>query len=482
VLIDTGGPTERGARQSNSSSPASGPGSTASIEPSSSTTTTATVPASTSLHPQPDSVTLRHCELPNGDRSASPAESQSATEPNTGDNIRRILDSDPGWSTILSAAHAAYTAPNDIVSPLENAARSNRSVATTIDHLAANWSEMSVAEHASAATDLLNLGKHTPGVTRAGRVIARENALPTRVAETLTSWSHGNGLQRLAARVGNSAPGKWLFDHSVNTLAPEARGQFANISSHYSSAAEKQLAEAAAKGGKLPFLDTLSTKFEDLGGEGRQLDNPVARALARVPVLKDIPVAGALISTISAAYDIGVEHENPMEAVGKEYGGLAAGQLAYNATLRAFPSGASTGASTGADLTAEAVSDGAATAATDVAAGAAGDAALGAGAELAGEAIVVGGPATWVVAAGVGAAVAVGFAATKFIEGSGHDFGDAVTQGGREIGSGIAHGNIGEIGTGFADGADDVGKGVEHGGEAVVQGFKSVGSAIGSLF
>ena len=447
--------------------------------PSSSPTATTTVASPGSRTQSTDTVCLQHCHGRNDEtQGVSPATPKPAAEPSAGDKIRRILESDPGWSTILSTAHAAYTAPNEIVSSFEDAARSNKNIATTIDHLASNWSKMSPADHTSAAADLLNLGDHTPGVTRAANVIAQANALPQRIAGTLTSWSQGNGLQRFAANVAGSPPGKWLFNRTVNALSPEAKGQLAEISSHYSSAAEEQLAQAAAKGGKLPFLHALSTTVGDVGGK---LNNPVANALTDVPVLKDVPVVGAAISTASVAYDIGVDHENPLEAVGKEYGGLAAGQLAYDATLKAFSAGVKTAASTGADVAEGAVSDGAATAATDVAAGAAGDAALGAGAEAAGEAVIAGGPGTWAVAAGVGAAVAVGFAATKFIEGGGHDFGAAVTQGGGEIVSGIAHGNLSEVGTGFADGAKDVGKGMVDGGKAVVRGFEDVGSAIGSL-
>jgi hypothetical protein len=405
-------------------------------------------------------------------------------------DLHRIFDSSPGWSTIVSAAHATYTAPNEIVDPLQEAAQKNQAVAGAIKGLVKNWSSMSPGDHATAARDLLKLGEHTSGVEQAAKVITDANTSPQRMIDGIAAWSKGNTAQRFIAWAADSPLGKAIFNRTINQMPGDSTRAVSQIADDYASRAAEYTAKATAITGKLPLLKGLGTTVGDVSGKLTAV--PGASLLEHAKVLSDIPVVGVAISTLSAGYDIGVDHENPAEAFTKEYTGTVAGQFAYNGTrdgLNGLPKvaqGARNFLTSGEETAAGQASDTAAATAAegtvDVATAGGADAALATAAESGGDAIAATGPAGWAVAGGVAAAVAVGYAATKFVEGGAHDFGAAVTKGGGEMVDGIAHGNLREVGNGAETVAKDVGKGFVDGGKSVAQGFEGVGKSIGGVF
>jgi len=69
---------------------------------------------------------------------STPAQAQQKDPSSSGfgSDVHKIVDWGPGWATIAGTAHAAYTAPDEIVNSLKEAAGKNQSVADAITSLA----------------------------------------------------------------------------------------------------------------------------------------------------------------------------------------------------------------------------------------------------------------------------------------------------------------------------------------------------------
>jgi hypothetical protein len=304
-------------------------------------------------------------------------------------DLRNWMQSE--WSTVAGAAHGLASVPGVVSKSWQDAAKSNEDLAKTIDSTLSHWQEQTASQRQGLIDGLSAAA--TPISTTASSVardLSQANRAPLAVERAVAgvigtvSADAQAPLRKIAAGVGRA----------MSTLPAPVENRARAGAQALTAAASAQSAKASTTVGAVSELvgRTVGKAHGLLTG-----NTEGSTVLDRVPLLRDLPVAGAVLTGAAVVADTR-SGKSLADATVANVGATLVGTAAGNAVTAGLASFVDSAAI--ADETA---------------------AALGAAAAA--------GPLGWTVAAGVVTAAAVGYGVYKAVE----------SKPGQDVVDGVAH-------------------------------------------